>query len=457
MGSLPQAAPAMLRSSYGTHVLRPTTKERGPGRVVALNALGLLAVFGVAAWTGGASPSRAALLATRAKREPQQRTVTVTAMDLVRQFPKVREALADMGDRGCVTQMYDYEACVEQYLPSSMVFTFDAAALEGDLGEGATGWLATCFNQYTLDTSTASLLVVFSPTGTIRAATIVPSSLPYDSQGDEIDDLLRVTVDGMRYYSPDAFLLMSNSGRIKAGNPYLWEWKTETAPYVVPDETTNLLIDSHASSLVYDAPSGTSKFYALQDLNENSTGLARYDTKTGAMDLVRFNVYALPNYPNHIQYLQQDAVVLTGNKAADPEVCSFFLMDQKTLETQWCVGGRATDFAMYDIDGSRADTEARNYSFWHVNHGLEYFGEGDYFVFANSRNATDLRSRVAVVNLDMDAMVARVVWDYQVPYAFVYGDADRMPTGDARRRATGVFFRANVARRCEEIRPRRTW
>ena len=100
---------------------------------------------------------------------------------------------------------------------------------------------------------------------------------------------------------------------------------------------------------------------------------------------------------------------------------------------------------MYDIDGSRADTEARNYSFWHVNHGLEYFGEGDYFVFANSRNATDLRSRVAVVNLDMDAMVARVVWDYQVPYAFVYGDADRMPTGDARRRATGVFFRANVA------------
>ena len=169
MGSLPQAAPAMLRSSYGTHVLRPTTKERGPGRVVALNALGLLAVFGVAAWTGGASPSRAALLATRAKREPQQRTVTVTAMDLVRQFPKVREALADMGDQGCVTQMYDYEACVEQYLPSSMVFTFDAAALEGDLGEGATGWLATCFNQYTLDTSTASLLVVFSPTGTIRA------------------------------------------------------------------------------------------------------------------------------------------------------------------------------------------------------------------------------------------------------------------------------------------------
>ena len=169
MGSL-ETAPAMLRSSYGTHVLRPTTKERGPGRVVALNALGLLAVFGVAAWTGGASPSRAALLATRAQREPQQRTVTVTAMDLVRQFPKVREALADMGDQGCVTQMYDYEACVEQYLPSSMVFTFDAAALEGDLGEGATGWLATCFNQYTLDTSTASLLVVFSPTGTIRAA-----------------------------------------------------------------------------------------------------------------------------------------------------------------------------------------------------------------------------------------------------------------------------------------------
>lgn len=61
-----------------------------------------------------------------------------------------------------------------------------------------------------------------------------------------------------------------------------------------------------------------------------------------------------------------------------------------------------------------------------MNHGLEYFGEGDYFVFANSRNATDPRSRVAVANLDVDAMV---VWDYQVPNAFIYG-ADRMPTGN---------------------------
>jgi len=61
-----------------------------------------------------------------------------------------------------------------------------------------------------------------------------------------------------------------------------------------------------------------------------------------------------------------------------------------------------------------------------VNHGLEHFGEGDYFVFANSRNATDPRSRVAVANLDVDAMV---VWDYQVPNAFIYG-ADRMPTGN---------------------------
>ncbi|KAH8052010.1 GDP-fucose protein O-fucosyltransferase [Aureococcus anophagefferens] len=53
-------------------------------------------------------------------------------------------------------------------------------------------------------------------------------------------------------------------------------------------------------------------------------------------------------------------------------------------------------------------------------------GAGDYFVFANSRNATDPRSRVAVANLDVDAMV---VWDYQVPNAFIYG-ADRMPTGN---------------------------
>ena len=111
---------------------------------------------------------------------------------------------------------------------------------------------------------------------------------------------------------------LSNGGRIKAGTPYLWEWRTEVAPYVIQNPDTDVIIDSHASSLSYDAPLGTNKFYALFDLNPNSTGLARYDTVSGQEDEVRHDVYLSPDYPNHIQYLDGDASVLTGNKVASP-------------------------------------------------------------------------------------------------------------------------------------------
>ena len=49
-------------------------------------------------------------------------------------------------------------------------------------------------------------------------------------------------------------------------------------------------------------------------------------------------------------------------RLAGPAVCSFFLVDQKTLETP-SGGGRSAGFEMYDIDGSREGAEARNYSF----------------------------------------------------------------------------------------------
>ena len=446
----------MLRSEYGTHVLKPAAARRdgGGGRFLVANALALagLAWF---AWTGGLwTGSRgvpAALSTSQGWRAADggllgplsrawaasapvltEESVTVTAVELARRFPLIGEALADMGAYGCdaaAMTAADYKTCLEQYLPEELVFTWNPEKLGGSLGRAAGGWMFTCFNQYTLDTSTSSLLVVFNASGYIRAATIMPSSLPYDSDGLEVDDLSRVTVDGMRLFTPDVMLLLSNSGRIKAGTPYLWEWRTEVAPYVIQNPDTDIIIDSHASSLSYDAPLGTNKFYALFDLNPNSTGLARYDTVSGKEDEVRHDVYLSPDYPNHIQYLDGDAFVLTGNKEASPEVCSFFLMDQDSQDVIWCVGGANSDFAMFDIDGSPVGA-ARNYSFWNVNHGLEYFGDGEYMVFANSRNATDLRSRVAIVDLNFDTMVARVVWDFPLPYTFVYGDADRVPTGN---------------------------
>ena len=68
-------------------------------------------------------------------------------------------------------------------------------------------------------------------------------------------------------------------------------------------------------------------------------------------------------------------------------------------------------------------------------HNVEYFGDHEYMMFDNAYDPSAGTfvgdSRLLVVQVDEVAATATVVWEYKLGYnSSVYGDNDRLPTGN---------------------------
>lgn len=78
-------------------------------------------------------------------------------------------------------------------------------------------------------------------------------------------------------------------------------------------------------------------------------------------------------------------------------------------------------------------------SLWFGQHNVEYFGDGEYWMFddqtswATEKNTEKLSntSRLLIVKVDEEAMVAKIEWAYDIGfYTPHFGDCDKLATGN---------------------------
>ena len=117
---------------------------------------------------------------------------------------------------------------------------------------------------------------------------------------------------------------------------------------------------------------------------------------------------------------------------------SFLKVDVASKRTRWALGGRWGNFTLYDLDGREY---APGTSLWHGQHNAEWFGEqpgnasagatvSEVLMFDNAYDEGK-SSRMLIVEVDEAKLEAREAWEFKTgAYTPVYGDNDRLPTGN---------------------------
>lgn len=386
---------------YGSIEAAPAPAPRRPrGAALAAAALVLVGVAGLA--RRGAAP---ALLVSTDGDDDGFETKTVYPMDLANRFPSIRKSLVDAGCR------VGDANCYAGWLPT-LEFRWRSDRLVDD------GWTVTAFNHYQTTATAGTLLLVYNARGVIRAAKMIGSG----------DDLPGLSALPIKPVAPGVFLVMTNQGRTKAGPQFLWTPADDSFDLA----NAGARLDAHAFSLAPrdDAADTFTRAYALHTEGDDdvdaSQGLGRFDLYTGVEDERTPRVTSGADYANHLQCVAEGCVV--GMKDLSKAVGAFFLV--KDGEVAWRAGGERSDFALFDADGAQAGADT-GYSLWSKAHGLEYFGDDEYAVFANARSPDDTRgSRALVLRADTDARTLAVAWELELPYADVFGDVDLLPGGN---------------------------
>jgi len=130
----------------------------------------------------------------------------------------------------------------------------------------------------------------------------------------------------------------------------------------------------------------------------------------------------------------------------------FVKFDMTKREVAWIAGGHNGTLVLVDMKGNRYTPGTPEYtnlnygsaSFWSGAHNGEWFGNNTFFLFDNSYDWTTLdvtgrskfiqaSSRVVEMHVDEAAGTATMVWAWSIgagTHTMVYGDADRLPTGN---------------------------
>merc|ERR1711998_484827 len=194
--------------------------------------------------------------------------------------------------------------------------------------------------------------------------------------------------------------------------------------------------------------------------SSNNSVISMRDTGTGE-DL--YNVKVNGGFPssfedgdlNKFQMLDSDTILVQSFRYTNAflKTQAFALEDMKHVDTDvmWIVGSDNGTMDIVDFDGTvyTPRTEAYNRRWggaaapWAGQHNLEYFGENEYMMFDNAFEVTGSEdwntdgagfigdSRMLVVKVDETANTATLDWEYKMGYnTSIYGDADRLPTGN---------------------------
>ena len=146
---------------------------------------------------------------------------------------------------------------------------------------------------------------------------------------------------------------------------------------------------------------------------------------------------------NHAQFIDEDrTLIFNVNQGTDPTM--FVAYDLDTNARKWAAGGITGDFELIDRFGVSI---GRNEGFFDISHNLEYFGEDEFMIFANNVTtgragappSQQVENRSAMVVMKMTRADdyenegrarLEIVWWHEMPHANIYGDNDRLPSGN---------------------------
>lgn len=182
-------------------------------------------------------------------------------------------------------------------------------------------------------------------------------------------------IDAIKPLDSESFLVAGNDNDEEQGSTYIWYWKRDELITI----SGTLLVDSHDlqwSPFGYWVP--TIKGF---DLLKEGRVLRSYKTMVGDI--------------NHVQLLHNDTAALISDRSNS----AVYYYNLLTEEVEWILKG-----------------------LFRGQHNAEYFGDGIY-VFDNNWGGD--YSRLLTIQ------DGEIVWEYKLPgYSEVFGDNDRLPTGN---------------------------
>ena len=265
--------------------------------------------------------------------------------------------------------------------------------------------------------------------------------------------------NAFKLWDHEHLLLAANDRISKKGPVFTWKWNdTRAFPQELGGGRVGNAHDAQRSA------DGSAYWQPAESL-----GLYLVDAESGATRY-HVNVSSPPNIPqnqpmpddyNHICIVNEDRTAYLNCRNCN----SFTKVDLQTKTVEWRAGGLNGTMTLVDIDGKRFEPGTAEYqslhngvaSMWSGAHNGEYWGDGEYWLFnngwsyvmsaayghPNSTNHSDANtdddtalgfrfesSSVMMVKIDEAANTATVEFEYPVERSQIYGDADRMPSGN---------------------------
>ena len=249
--------------------------------------------------------------------------------------------------------------------------------------------------------------------------------------------------DGLKMLDPYHVLLAGNTDPISESGPaFVYDWRGGAL--------TRLGLPVSVDGTAHDIqwlPPGTGGRTDGGLYRPTGKGFVLFDTTSG----LELESYGSPDFHdvNHAQ------VLLDGSGTAvvsSRYSSSFHKYDMAVGANIWTVGGAAGTLALVDIDGALHPPGS---SLFYGQHNAEYFGEGEYMLFDNHFNYSSLdfvdgaRSRLVIYEVDEQEQLAREVWELELADRTpIYGDNDRLPTGNLLASSWPVVIDAADAFQC---------
>ena len=385
------------------HTERRRRRHRSAGLLVAVAAAVFAGHRAVGRVATAAAPTARGPITLRAERAVADADGAVRVdIDLLDQ-PEVRAYLKLNG--------VDTDDDTDDWVPTRVALTLHEARARGGVGAHALEG-GVLFNVVFWDGGayTSSLLLFVNLTGTVLRV----KPLGADSAGN------RIHVNGLKMHTPSTALCAGNANASGEEGPALmYHWEPNTLEILGRDEWGG----SHD---IQWQGGGNGSYWRA-----GTKSLVRYDARTGAT-LERLPLSSAFTDINHFQMLenQTEQFVINGR------VTNNFAMVSHTdsSSTVWQCGGDGGDFEIADLTTGVVYAPGGGQP-WAGQHNLEYYGNGDFYLFDNNFNATSGEylgdASLLKVHVDEGTRKAQVTWRYGLGHeSAIFGDADRLPTGN---------------------------
>ena len=339
----------------------------------------------------------------------------------LRQYKEVQQWLKKKG-------IVDWSTSGEvlQWVPESVVVRMWPSRVQGDIGPDAEGGYVA-FNIASNSRGhlffEASFLLVMSLRGEVAAVKVLEQSEP----GSGV-----LHFNALKLRDPEHLLLAGNQNAMdESGAAYLYAWKD--------DHFTTLCAGSYgplasAHDIQWEAAPNDDDAAAAAVWRPESNGFVLQDTRTGEYVLEVLLAKQVLADVNHLQVLSDEEYAIVNSRSTN----SFAKLSKADGTVSWICGGENGMFSLVEADGTELP---QGWTKFFGQHNTEYFGEGEYMMFDNNLNVTasgakerfvgGAPSRLLVLRLDEDSMVAYVEWELELAdHSCVYGDNDRLPSGN---------------------------